>query len=436
MRRVNSQEIGERSLFDKAHSSRSEEAQHENIMSGCQVKANSNRATTAFSWSWFSLPGVRELSSQASRKNAMTTTVLPQPQDELEMCPILSESLSYGFSTQISSSSSSSSSDSTDDYFEPVDLEVQQTPTTKALAEKPKRPLGRLRETLRSKSKPLDVEEYAAGREMTKTQEHWNALSMVPPTIYCLVYLFTSAWINSDLLEKAQEDYDADPLNFLPQIAEASKNNGSPWTQVMGVGNDFSPSSVGCLPWNILPALPPLTILSVIVGTTAHMPFSFLYHWNYAHKLDRVARMNHWSRRLDQMMIHFASAAFSYATSGSFDFFVACALFNLHCMYRHAFLAHYRPRSNQLRIGIAILAYSLPILRRGDLDKFGLFWLIMGTSIWLFSKYPIGGWSHCAFHFLIGLVPVILMQVAKELPVSQPQIIFAAQCSVMSRHAS
>jgi len=88
-----------------------------------------------------------------------------------------------------------------------------------------------------------------------------------------------------------------------------------------------------------------------------------------------------------------------------------------------------RPRHNQVRIGISILAYTIPILRRGDVLMFGKCWIIIFMSGWLFAKYPLKGWSHSAFHVVIALLPIFLMQVAVELPVSQEQISLAVHCA-------
>lgn len=465
MRRLNSQEMDEESSsLKKAYRSVGEKGDNEETKTLKLQGGPPSTVPLSSIVSWFTLPRRPTLSQSSSRINELATTSvemkpLQQPQlEESGICPTVTMDEITGISPTVtmdesnmlsfelpvspmsgdSSLSSSSSSSSLINLFDTIDLasdlESAHQQKHQIQRSRPKRPaaaLRLLRQSLQAKTKPLDVEKYAAGREMTKTQERCNAISMVPPTIYCIVYLLTGAWINPDLLEKAKEDYASDPLNFQPQWPSYNHNNhGSPWNQMF-----LSPAAVGCLPWNFLPALPPWTILAVIVGTTVHMPFSFLYHWKYAHSLDRVSRLNHWSRRMDHSMIHFASAMFSYASSGSVDFFLACALFNLHGMYRHfCSSSPCRPRSNQLRILIAILTYSLPLLRRGDLDKFGLFWLVVATSMWLFSKYPIGGWSHSAFHLLIGFVPVIIMQVAQELPVAQPQLQFAAQCSVLNSH--
>ena len=287
--------------------------------------------------------------------------------------------------------------------------------------------LRRFQESLRESfaMKPLDPEEYAQKRLMTAQQERMNALTMLPPSIYCILFVFlTSNWIRNDALENARRDYYADPKHF-----ETTHSTG-----FAGMLNEaLADPDTGCLsPDFVFPAIPPLAVLAVFVGTLAHMPWSFVYHWYYAHRLHGQERINHWSRRMDQAMIHCSSAFYAYATSGSFHYFLACALFNLHCARRH-FLPILRPRSNQIRIGIAMVAYSLPILRRGDVERFCILWGFLGIGVWLFSKYPIGGWSHAAFHLILSVLPAIFFSVALELPVSQPQIQLAAQCSVLTQ---
>jgi hypothetical protein len=77
----------------------------------------------------------------------------------------------------------------------------------------------------------------------------------------------------------------------------------------------------------------------------------------------------------------------------------------------------------------------LPIMRRGEFLLFGKLWTVLLTSGWLFGTYPIGGWSHCAFHFVIALLPSLLMNAACELPAAQDQMKLAAQCLVAGQQA-
>ncbi len=255
-----------------------------------------------------------------------------------------------------------------------------------------------------SRDDPIfDLQQYMAKREMTATQEKWNALTMIPSPLYCIYFLLAGRWLDPSLVQEVLVD-----ASYRYEVPE------------------------GCLAaqsWHNMPALPPLPVLAAAFGIIFHAPFSFLYHWKYAHSLPPgAARTTHWSRRMDQAMIHFASACMSYATSGSWDFFVANCLFNADCMYRQ-FKTRVRPRRNKIRIIISILAYTIPIFRRGDAELFLKLWLVLLISGWLFIHYPIGGWSHAAFHLTIAFAPPLLMLAALDLPASQEALTRAAQCA-------
>lgn len=281
--------------------------------------------------------------------------------------------------------------------------------------------------------KEVDVEQYMAQREMTPLQERWNALTMIPNPIYCLYYLLAGLWVSNDLIQQVKSEAGTtwDSTFYDGQTAPSF---GTFANYMMGDANGcLTPSSAWWgWPWHNMPALPPLPVVAVAFGICCHAPFSFLYHWKYAHTLPPgFARTNHWSRRMDQSMIHFASAFIAYATSGSWDFFVANALYNADCIYRQ-FKAKVRPRRNKIRITISILAYTIPILRRGDLLLFLKLWLVLGIGGWLFGKYPIGGWSHSAFHLVMALAPPLMMRAACDLPASQAQMKLAAYCVVLA----
>jgi len=279
--------------------------------------------------------------------------------------------------------------------------------------------------------KEVDVEQYMAKREMTKTQELWNAYTMIPSPLYCLYFMLAGLWVSPDLVLEA-----ADNLRRQSVFERMSIASGG----FTGLANDVVGDANGCLnnndtAWSAflyrytsMPALPPLPVVAVAVGIVSHAPFSFLYHYKYAHALPAgLARTTHWSRRMDHTMIHFASALMSYGTSGSLDFFVANLLYNGDCMYRQ-FKRKVHPRRNKIRILISVLAYTIPILRRGDLLLFIKCWIVMSVSGWLFGSYPLGGWSHATFHLTIALLPPLLMTAACSLPASQEQMRVAAYC--------
>lgn len=258
----------------------------------------------------------------------------------------------------------------------------------------------------RRRPSDLDFEQYSSKRKMTATQEKWNALTMIPSPLYCLYYLLAGSWVDTSLSTAAS-------VTDLDVIADATV----------------------CLPpsvWHNLPALPPLPVVAVAAAIVVHAPFSFLYHWTYAVRPDNL---QHWSRRLDQSFIHIASALVSYGTSGSWDYFVANALFNADCVYRQ-FRPTVRPRQNQIRITASILAYTLPILRRGDIHSFVQAWIVLALGGFLFSKYPIGGWSHSAFHMVMCVLPPLIMRVAATVPAAQAQMHLAAQCALASSTTS
>jgi hypothetical protein len=260
-------------------------------------------------------------------------------------------------------------------------------------------------------SEPLDVDNYMARRVMTPLQERVNAITVIPGAFYCFLFLLSGAWLDKSLVEQVREE-----ITNADYVDESGCLSSSWW-----------------LPH--LHALPPLPVVAAAFGVMLHAPFSFLYHWHYAHRLaPGLARTTHWSRRLDQAMIHVCSISMAYATSGRLDFFMANLLFNMDCIYRQ-FKTSVRPRRNQIRLFISVIAYTIPILRRGDMELFSTLWAVFGVSFWLFGTYPIGGWSHSVFHLCIAFVPHLLMVAAMELPASQDQLKVAAQCAVIAKQS-
>jgi hypothetical protein len=252
----------------------------------------------------------------------------------------------------------------------------------------------------------LDVNKYMAKREMSPLQERVNAITVMPSAFFCFYFLLSGSWLDPAVVDTARDE-------ILNEHMEKD------WT--------------GCISSSWFPnlhALPPLPVLAAALGIILHAPCSFVYHWTYAHRLPPgLARTTHWSRRLDHVMIHFISATMSYATSGSFNFFMANLLFNLDCMYRQ-FDRQVRPRRNQIRIGISIMAYMIPLLNRGELFLFAKLMTVFVAAGWFFLAYPVGGWSHSIFHLIIAIMPPLVMSEAMNVPASQDQIRLAAQCAV------
>jgi len=147
---------------------------------------------------------------------------------------------------------------------------------------------------------------------MTETQERGNALTMIPSPLYCIYYILAGKWLTNPALSFHEND-------------TFDENNC--------IQNPWFPN---------LHAMPPLPVVFVALGIAIHAPFSFIYHWRFAHALTPgIARTDHWSRRLDQAMIHVASAFISYATSDSWYYFMANMLYNADC-FRRQFLKEVR----------------------------------------------------------------------------------------------
>ena len=267
----------------------------------------------------------------------------------------------------------------------------------------------------------VDVETYMAKRSMTANQERWNALTILPNPIFCFYYLWSAAW-----LVVVQQQQQPNENSFdAPSDWSVAPRNLSLWNRL------FSTDEYGCLPgypdYHSMPALPPLPVVAVFMGIALHAPFSFLYHWQYAFQHGA----KHWSRRMDQAMIHVCSACLSFGATGHVPFFAANVVYNLDCGYR-LFSPHERPLRNQVRIIVSVLLYTLPILWRGDVTLFVQLWMVFLVSGWCFATYPIGGWSHTVFHLVIALAPRLMLRAAATLPASAAQLELAAQCVVRS----
>jgi hypothetical protein len=286
----------------------------------------------------------------------------------------------------------------------------------------------------------VDVQAYMARRSMTKLQERCNALTVLPAPLYCLYYVLAALWIPPALVHHLREEVQttgvAWPDTWVGEpsachVAAAAATDAYSW----GSSSSNRWASSCLLP----PSWPPATILAIAAGVILHAPWSVLYHWTYAHALPAgVARTTHWSRRMDQAMLHLFCTSAAYGTSGSWDYMMASALFNADSAYRH-FTPKVAPRRNKARLTLAIIAYSLPMVggsnsnisnNNGDASLFLQFWATMSVSMWLFATYPLGGWSHAIFHIVVTAILPLLFQAATLTASSQAAIHLAAQCTV------
>jgi len=259
--------------------------------------------------------------------------------------------------------------------------------------------------TMEEETKNMDLKaaKYLNKRgNMTPLQEKINGITTLPAGIYCAIFCLTGSWLSQALVQQTRSEID----------------------------NNFQGD--GCISISWLPnlhAMPPMPVIAAAMSMILHMPFSFIYHYVYAAHLSPTARIDHWSRRMDQCMLHVYSTLLSYAYSGRMDFFLVNLIFNVDsilCQWEKQII----PRRNQTRLILSILCFTLPILESGDYNYFGRLWGTMATAFAVFALYPFGGWSHTVFHFIFLNVPPMMMTYIATLPASQDQLQLAAQCAV------
>lgn len=165
---------------------------------------------------------------------------------------------------------------------------------------------ARLKSISKRKEEEIDVEQYMAKREMTKQQEHWNAYTMVPSPLYCLYFLLAGLWVKEQYVEQARNDLQSAAGGATDFIDDSYS---SYCLNMQREGSDGTTSSSlwisFLMRFTSLPAVPPLPVVAAAMAIVVHAPFSFIYHYKYAHSLPPgLARTTHWSRRMDQAMIH------------------------------------------------------------------------------------------------------------------------------------
>jgi hypothetical protein len=394
------------------------------------------KATSPWIWLWKS-NSKSELVEEALRENPEQFEMIATSASETATDLLCVRVANIILGDEGNDSDSSLSNDGIRKEVDPL-VNIENATVTTTVFEKRSRFVRFIRQRRQVDIREMDLEKYMEKRAMTETQEHWNAVTMIPNPLYCLYFLLSGKWVSPALVQEAQQEMVVPVVSTGFRVFQRFRRLRG----FGGLANVVVGDAHGCLPpessawWfpHNMPALPPLPVMAVALGIILHAPFSFWYHWKTPQLPRGSARTTHWTRRMDQSMIHVASALLTYATSGSWDYFIANVLYNTDCIYRQ-FQTKVRPRRNQIRIGISIVAYTLPVLRRGEFWLFGKLWVVLLTSGWLFGTYPIGGWSHCAFHFVIALLPSLLMNAACELPSAQDQMKLAAQCLVAGQQA-
>ena len=234
-----------------------------------------------------------------------------------------------------------------------------------------------------------ELEKKARERQMTCAQEVCNALTMLAPVLYALYFMLMGKWITEEDLEQAKQggiriyndiNIHADNKAFFSNGHEAQ------------YFPQFFEEQKHCFASSLFPhvyAFPPLPTLSMFLGFLFHAPCSIYYHLLCAFKLPSgPKRMTHWSRRLDQVMIHSMSVFHCLGYSGNVDYTLFVLAFSLDSMYRLFQGGDHRPRRILARMILAFILPILPLLSHGRVLEFCQLIAIFATGGWLFSAYP------------------------------------------------
>jgi hypothetical protein len=270
------------------------------------------------------------------------------------------------------------------------------------------------------KDKKLEAElaHRAEKRRMTFSQEIWNAVTMIPTPAIGIYFVLAGKWLTEADILRANEDFVSGPL---PDSS--------------GLFSAFTDDN-GCISSTYFPnmhAPPPITTIAVVMGYLLHSPCSVYYHLLCAFVLPQgVKRMDHWSRRLDQAMIHVMGLFCAYGMSGSTNFGLAVMAFSLDSMYRLLYGIP-RPKRILVRMIVAFLIPLLPVAVYGQYWEVMQFFVIFGCAGWLFSTYPFGGWSHGTFHLVAAISNPIQLALSTKLLASEGAIQVAARCAVLAK---
>jgi len=261
--------------------------------------------------------------------------------------------------------------------------------------------------------------ERARARHMTSTQEFWNGITMLLPLLVCLHYVLSGKWVTDADIRATEESMDS---TFLLNL---NQNNNKA---------DLA-DAVGCIQSKMFPklyAVPPIATLCIVIGFFVHSPFALYYHFACAFQLPPgLIRLDHWSRRMDQAMIHVLGMFWSYGLSGNLIYSLALIAFNADCIYR-LWQKDIRPKSSFNRQIILIGSWLLPLLMRGEWLEFFLIAIIYAIGGWIFAGYPFGGWSHTILHFVLILSNPIFLASSAKLSTSKESITIAATCALLT----
>jgi hypothetical protein len=253
-------------------------------------------------------------------------------------------------------------------------------------------------------------------RHMSRNQEIWNAMTILLPAGFVVYYLFSGSFVEEGDILRAKGSLEADSSfeDTMNQSGDGHRCISSPY-------------------FPALHALPPMTTISVALGYILHSPCSILYHFLCAFKLETgQKRMDHWSRRLDQSMIHIMGCFVNFGISGSVKYSLMTLAFSIDSIVR-LFQPGFRPKGNQIRMLISLLFGVMPAFMYGYYVDVIKMVLIYGIAGWMFAAYPLGGYSHCIFHVVMALVTPLQLGMSTRHMISQEAIDIAAKCAVLAQ---
>jgi hypothetical protein len=259
------------------------------------------------------------------------------------------------------------------------------------------------------------MERIASRRQMSTSQEVWNAITMLVTPLMGLFFVLSGMWVTEEDVLHARESLLNDINN--PLDLNVYREDRCIRSQV----------------FPRLPAMPPVATLSIVLGYVLHSPCSVYYHLLCAFKIPPgPKRLDHWSRRLDQAMIHVMGTFVSYGISGSIKYGLISSAFTVDSIYR-LFKPIHQPQSILIRMIICFLMPLFPALIYGYFEEVFQFLLIYAVSGWMFTTYPLGGYSHGFFHLIAALSNPIQLVLSTKLLTSRQAIEIAATCVVAAQ---
>eukprot|EP00960_Hanusia_phi_P078450 768817-Hanusia_phi.AAC.12 len=145
-------------------------------------------------------------------------------------------------------------------------------------------------------------------------------------------------------------------------------------------------------------------VMILLMGSSMHLPVSFTYHLSVA--FNRYSdRLDNDMRRLDQSLQHVVGVMYSFALSGSFEYFLLNLIFNARAVIHLWDSKKSNDGKRWIPIMFCVLMYTFPMLWRGDFCNYGLAMVSMiigGVSfVPQLNTRVCRGWGHTVLHTIL-----------------------------------